>query len=79
MSNVEIDFIQQEDALHFIKLYGEGELIETNKVVLSAQNQSSMLKILGFLSENQFHIVRVQKQEPSLEDLFLTIIKQDKS
>lgn len=79
VSNIEIDFIQHEEALHFIKLYGEGELIETNKVVLSAKNKSNMLKILGFLSENQFDIVCVQKQEPSLEDLFLTIIKQDKS
>lgn len=79
VSNIEIDFIQHEEALHFIKLYGEGELKETNKVVLSAKSKSNMVKILGFLSENQFDVVCVQKQEPSLEDLFLTIIKQDKS
>ncbi len=76
VSNIEIDFIQE--ALHFIELYGEGELIETNKVILSAKSQSGMLNVLGILSQNQFNVIRVQKQEPSLEDLFLTIINQDK-
>ncbi len=79
VSNIEIDFIQHEEALPFVQLYGEGELTEINKVVLSAKSKSNMLKILGFLSENQFDIACVQRQEPSLEDLFLTIIKQDKS
>lgn len=78
VSNIEIDFIQHEEALHFIELYGEGELIETNKVILSAKSQSGMLNVLGILSQNQFNVIRVQKQEPSLEDLFLTIINQDK-
>ena len=78
VSNIEIDFIQHQEALHFIELYGEGELIETNKVILSAKSQSGMLNVLGILSQNQFNVIRVQKQEPSLEDLFLTIINQDK-
>lgn len=83
-SCLEIDFSETDGAKRFLKLYPDaaqasetGEPFEgpETRILLSGKNQQDMAEIMGLLCANNIMINRIEMLEPTLEDLFMQVIK----
>lgn len=71
---IELDFLTEQDAENFLKLYADGEKISRTKLLFSKKNAHDMRKMMECLTQDQIPIVRLERLEPTLEDLFLEVI-----
>lgn len=83
-SCLEIDFSETDGAKRFLELYpdaaqasGTGEHSEgpETRILLSGKNQQDMAEIMRLLCANNIMINRIEMLEPTLEDLFMQVIK----
>lgn len=71
--SVEIDFSQKEDADKFLNLGFAGERTADARVLAPVRGEENMLEIMASLAENKISIRRIERREPTLEDLFLEV------
>lgn len=71
--SVEIDFPRGEDADKFLALGFAGEKTACGRVLVPAQTEETMLEIMASLAKNKISILRMERREPTLEDLFLEV------
>lgn len=70
---IELDFLTKQDADNFMNLYAGGEKTGRTKLLFSKRTKRDMLKMMACLSQNQIPVVRLERLEPTLEDLFLEV------
>ena len=74
--SIEIEFFRPEDAERFLQIQEGAVQTERTKVVLSADRQTDILTIMKQLSENHIFIQRLEQLEPTLEDLFMEVVRK---
>lgn len=72
-ARIELDFLTKQDADNFMNLYAGGEKTGRTKLLFSKRTKRDMLKMMACLSQNQIPVVRLERLEPTLEDLFLEV------
>lgn len=70
---IELEFLTEKDAQKFCELYAGGEKTGRTKLFFSKRTRRDMLEMMACLSRNQLPIVRLERLEPTLEDLFLEV------
>lgn len=74
--SIEIEFFRPQDAERFLQIQEGAVQTERTKVVLSADRQTDILTIMKQLSENHIFIQRLEQLEPTLEDLFMEVVRK---
>lgn len=72
--SIEIEFPTEQDADTFSGIYSGGEKAGRMKLLFHKRTESDMLQMMECLSQNRIPILRMEKLEPSLEDLFLEVV-----
>ncbi len=72
--SIELEFLTVKDAERFLELSAGGEKIGRTKLLFSKRTERDMLEMMECLSQNQIPVVRLERLEPTLEDLFLEVI-----
>lgn len=70
---IAVEFLKQEEALHFLKLYGDGAQREGTMVTVYERAGNAMGRIMEVLLHNHISVQRIERLEPTLEDLFLEV------
>lgn len=73
-NSIEIEFLTEQDADTFCGIYLGGEKIGRTKLFFPEKTEHDMLEIMECLSQNQISILRLERLEPTLEDLFLEVV-----
>lgn len=74
--NIEIEFLTERDTDTFLKICSGGEKTGRTKLFFSKRTERDMLEMMKYLSQNQIPILRLERLEPTLEDLFLEVIRK---
>ncbi len=75
-TGIEIEFFSAQDMNQFVHLYGKGTAAGETKLKLTNKNETDMVEIMGLLSQNSIPVLRLERLEPTLEDLFLEVVNQ---
>ena len=75
-TGIEIEFFAAQDMNQFVHLYGKGTAAGETKLKLTNKNETDMVEIMGLLSQNSIPVLRLERLEPTLEDLFLEVVNQ---
>jgi len=75
-NNIEIEFLTERDTDIFLEICSNGEKTGRTKLVFSKKTEYDMLEMMKCLSQNQIHILRLERLEPTLEDLFLEVVRK---
>ncbi len=73
-NSIEIDFYTAKDTKLFASLYPGGTVSGETKLLFSKKSEKDMLKMLEFLWQNNIVIQRIERLEPTLEDMFLEVV-----
>ncbi len=68
-----VEFLKQEEASHFLELYGDGAQGEGTMVTVYDRAGNAMDRIMEVLLYNHISVQRIERLEPTLEDLFLEV------
>ncbi|MBS6195020.1 MAG: ABC transporter ATP-binding protein [Clostridiales bacterium] len=71
---IEIEFLTEQEADVFLSICPGGTKSGRTKLLFSKKTSENLLKMMELLSRNQLPIVRLERLEPTLEDLFLEVI-----
>lgn len=71
---IEIEFLTENGVHTFLECFPDGRQAGKTKLVLPKTKESDMLEIMKCLSKNQISIQRLERLEPTLEDLFLEVV-----
>lgn len=72
-NSIEIEFVRAEDADAFLNFYTDGKRTGKTKLLLAKKSEDDMLEVMHWLSENKISVQRLERLEPTLEDLFLEV------
>ena len=72
--SIEIEFFTEQDADAFLHIYSGGKKTGRTKLLFSQKTERDMLEMMGCLSKKQIPILRLERLEPTLEDLFLEVV-----
>lgn len=72
--SIEIEFFKPEDADLFSDNYADGSRIGDTKLLLPKKSEKDMIEIMKRLSQNNISVQRLERLEPTLEDLFLEVV-----
>ncbi len=73
-NSIEIDFYTADDTKLFTSLYPGGTISGENKVIFARKSEKEMLKMMECLWQNNIVIQRIERLEPTLEDMFLEVV-----
>lgn len=71
--SLEIEFQREEDAEQAARHYGEAVRTGRAKLLFAKKNEAEGIKIMKWLAENAIPVLRLERLEPALEDLFLEV------
>ena len=72
--SIEIEFFTEQDADIFGSICPGGKKSGRTKLLFQKRTEIDMLDMMKCLSQNQIPILRLERLEPTLEDLFLEVI-----
>ncbi len=72
--SIEIEFLTERDTDTFWSIYSSGEKTGRTKLFFSKKTEHEMMEMMGCLSQNQIPVLRLERLEPTLEDLFLEVV-----
>lgn len=72
--SIEIEFFTEQDADIFGSICPGGKKSGRTKLLFQKRTEIDMLAMMKCLSQNQIPILRLERLEPTLEDLFLEVI-----
>lgn len=72
--SIEIEFLTERDTDTFWSIYSSGEKTGRTKLFFPKRTEHEMMEMMGCLSQNQIPILRLERLEPTLEDLFLEVV-----
>lgn len=70
---LEIEFLRAEDAERAMCFYGEAVRADKTKLLFTKKNEADMIEIMKWLAENEIPVLRLERLEPALEELFLEV------
>ena len=73
---IEIEFVKEEDLMNFWEQNRDGLRVDYNRLVFPERGENQMPAMLASVVEKQIPIKRIQILEPSLEALFVEVVKQ---
>lgn len=68
-----VEFLNSKEAAGFLRLYGDGAQREEAVVTVSDREGNAMARIMELLLREQIAVQRIERLEPTLEDLFLEV------
>lgn len=71
---IELEFLTVQDMERFWELCAGGQKIGRAKLLFSKKTERDMSEMMKCLLQNQIPVVRLERLEPTLEDLFLEVI-----
>lgn len=71
--SIEIEFFAERDADAFLGIYSGGRKTGRAKLLFPKRTERDMFQIMEYLSKKQIPILRLERLEPTLEDLFLEV------
>lgn len=74
--SIEIEFFSEQDADTFLHICSGGKKAGRTKLRFSQKTERDMLEMMEHLSKNQIPILRLERLEPTLEDLFLEVVEK---
>ena len=75
-SGVEIEFVNVEDRNKFAKIYGNDKSdMNSTKLCLENKSNEDVVEIMKLLADNQMPILKLERLEPNLEDMFMEVAK----
>lgn len=72
--SIEIEFAGEEDLETFLAAQNGGVRTGKTSVLLTGGGESGMVDVMGILSQNRISVQRLERLEPTLEDLFLEVV-----
>lgn len=72
--SVELEFFSLQDAELFASLWGEGVRPDAGKIRLLKKREEDIVTIMKMLSQNNIPIKRLERLEPTLEELFMEVV-----
>lgn len=72
--SIELEFLTEQDTERFLELCAGAKKIGRTKLIFSNRTERDMLEMMECLLQNQIPVVRLERLEPTLEDLFLEVI-----
>ncbi len=72
--SIEIEFFTEQDADAFLHICSGGKKTGRTKLLFFQKTERDMLEMMGCLSKKQIPILRLERLEPTLEDLFLEVV-----
>lgn len=72
-NGIAVEFSRPEDASRFLSRYGDGAREEEAAVTVFDSEGNAMERIMEVLLQNHISIQRIERLEPTLEDLFLEV------
>ena len=69
-----VETLSPEDAQRLLSL--DGASLQQKETVAFCGNEDRFFDVLGFLKQNKIAVRKIERTEPSLESLFLEVIKQ---
>lgn len=73
-ANIEIEFNKASDASLFASLYQGSTVNGDNKLLYTKKSETDMLEMMHCLSQNKISIQRLERLEPTLEDMFMEVV-----
>lgn len=73
-TDIEIEFFRKEDADTFLSSDFGATRSGAAKLRLSKKDENDMFEIMQWLSKNRIPVQRLERLEPTLEDLFLEVV-----
>ena len=63
-----------QDADIFLQICSDGNKTGRTKLLFSKKTERDMVEMMECLSKNQIPILRLERLEPTLEDLYLEVV-----
>lgn len=70
---IKIEFSKTKDVDAFLNNYVNAKQIDATKLLLTEKGENDMIELMKWLSRNNISIQRLERLEPTLEDLFLEV------
>lgn len=70
---IKIEFSKTKDVDAFLNNYVNAKRIDATKLLLTEKGENDMIELMKWLSRNNISIQRLERLEPTLEDLFLEV------
>lgn len=74
--SMEIEFFRPEDVDLFMQVHEGAVRTERTKVMLSCGGKTDLFGVMKTLAENHISIQRLEQLEPTLEDLFMEVVRR---
>lgn len=74
--NIEIDFVNEDGASKFTQGWDCFEKLSNTKVVVFSKNKDEIIAIMDFLAKSKIPVLRIEKTESTLEDIFMEVMKK---
>ena len=74
-SGLEIEFLRVEDVSLFCQKCPGGKRTDKLRLQYEQKTETDMRKIMKLLAENHISVQRIERLEPTLEDLFMEVIR----
>lgn len=71
--SVALEFVSAAEAERFLQLYGSGRRESAQRIVLENRAEQDAGKLWGCLQGGGFELERLERMEPTLEDLFMEV------
>lgn len=71
---IKIEFSKPKDVDAFLNNYVYAKRIDATKLLLTEKGENDMIELMKWLSQNNISIQRLERLEPTLEDLFLEVV-----
>ena len=72
--SIELEFLTEQDMESFLEFCAGGKKIGRTKLLFPKRTERDILEMMECLLQNQISVVRLERLEPTLEDLFLEVI-----
>lgn len=72
--SVEIEFLTEQDIETFLHTYPGGKREGKTKLFFQKKTEHDMLEMMECLLQNHISILRIERLDPTLEDLFLEVV-----
>lgn len=74
-NNLEVEFCRPEDADFFAKNFAPGKRVNRLTLRYGQKTKEDMASVMKFLEQNRIFIRRIEHLDPTLEDLFMEVMR----
>lgn len=75
-SGFEIEFKQESDCIAFANRFPKSEQVHSKLLLYPQGTDSDMKQAISYVADNSIEIIKIEKKEPTLENLFMEVVKK---